>query len=193
MVGTIPGMRLEDQLDRLAELGLPLAAGRTVDELLYSWPRVAYERKPFDLLLFALGCMVKDEPWERWFCNRAWHFDTECVRGQGSYVSIARQLCRISGLPDAFSGLRDHVDLGTEEAWIEYTADGRRVNWPIEVRDDWADLMIVGYLIDELEHGDRRFYVRHNGQAMTLFFLDDNAAERLNTLAGERVISPFPG
>ncbi|MFF8421816.1 hypothetical protein [Streptomyces sp. NPDC015680] len=186
-------MRLEDQLDRLAELGLPLAAGRTVDELLYSWPRVAYERKPFDLLLFALGCMVEDEPWERWFCNRAWHFDTECVRGQGSYVSIARQLCRISGLPDAFSGLRDHVDLGTEEAWIEYTADGRRVNWPIEVRDDWADLMIVGYLIDELEHGDRRFYVRHNGQAMTLFFLDDNAAERLNTLAGERVISPFPG
>lgn len=53
--------------------------------------------------------------------------------------------------------------------------------------------MVVGYLIDELEHGDRRFYVRHNGQAMTLFFLDDNAAERLNTLAGERVISPFPG
>lgn len=193
VVGTIPDMRLEDQLDTLAELGLPLAADRTVDELLYSWPRVAYERKPFDLVLFALGCMVEDEPWERWFCDRAWHFDTECVRSQGSYVAIARQLCRISGRPDALSGLRDHVDLGAEEAWIEYTADGRRVNWPIEVRDDWADLMVVGYLIDELEHGDRRFHVRHNGQAMTLFFLDAKAAVRLNALAGEQVISPFPG
>ncbi|MFJ7495842.1 hypothetical protein ACIQZB_32590 [Streptomyces sp. NPDC097727] len=186
-------MRLEDQLDRLAELGLPLAAGRTVDELLYSWPREAYERKPFDLVLFALGCAVEDEPWGRWFCDRAWHFDTECVRGRGSYVAIARQLCRIAGRPDALSGLRDHVDLGAEEAWIAYTADGRRVNWPIEVRDDWADLMVVGYLINELERGDGRFHVRRNGQAMTLFFLDGDAAARLTMLAGGQTVAPFPG
>ncbi|MFE6664932.1 hypothetical protein ACFVFH_15410 [Streptomyces sp. NPDC057697] len=186
-------MLLEDQLDRLAELGLPLAADRTVDELLYSWPREEYERKPFDLLLFALGCAVEEEPWERWFCDRAWHFDTECVRGPGSYVAIARQLCRITGLPDALSDVRDHVDLGEEEAWIEYTANGRRNSWPIDVHDDWADLMVVGCLIDELEHGERRFYVRHNGQAMTLLFLDDDAATRLNALAGERTVAPFPG
>ncbi|MER5361578.1 hypothetical protein [Streptomyces sp. NPDC002785] len=186
-------MRLEEQLDRLAELGLPLAAGRTVDELLYSWPREAYERKPFDLVLFALGCAVEAEPWERWFCDRAWHFDTECVRGRGSYVAIARQLCRIAGRPNALSGLRDHVDLGAEEAWIAYTAGDRQVNWPIEVRDDWADLMVVGYLMDELEHGGRRFHVRHNGQAMTLFFLDDDAAGRLDALAGGQAVAPFPG
>ncbi|MFC9861348.1 MULTISPECIES: hypothetical protein [unclassified Streptomyces] len=186
-------MRLEDQLDILAELGLPLAAGRTVKELLRAWPREEYELKPFDLVLFALGCAVEEEPWERWFCDRAWHFDTECVRGPGSYVAIARQLCRIAGRPDALSGVRDHVDLGTEEAWIEYTADGRRVNWPIDVRDDWADLLVVGYLVDELEQGNRRFHVRHNGQAMTLFFLDDDAAGRLDALAGGRTVAPFPG
>ncbi|MFF9321356.1 hypothetical protein ACF1BP_27265 [Streptomyces sp. NPDC014735] len=186
-------MRLGEQLDRLAELGLPLAADRTVDELLYSWPREEYERKPFDLVLFALGCEVEAEPWGRWFCDRAWHFDTECVRGRGSYVAIARQLCRTAGRPDALSDLRDHVDLGAEEAWIEYTADDRRVNWPIEVRDDWADLMVVGYLMDELEHGGQRFHVRPNGQAMTLFYLDDDAAGRLNALAGGRAVAPFPG
>ncbi|MFE5098023.1 hypothetical protein ACFRCI_49380 [Streptomyces sp. NPDC056638] len=53
--------------------------------------------------------------------------------------------------------------------------------------------MVVGYLIDELEHGDRRFHVRHNGQAMTLFFLDDNAAARLNALTDGQAVSPFPG
>lgn len=67
------------------------------------------------------------------------------------------------------------------------------VNWPIEVRDDWADLIVVGYLIDELEHGDRRFHVRHNGQAMTLFFLDDKAAVRLNALMRRTGNLPFPG
>ncbi|MFI8436977.1 hypothetical protein ACIGJO_25215 [Streptomyces sp. NPDC079020] len=186
-------MRLEDQLDTLAELGLPLAAGRTVEELLRSWPREAFETEPFDLVLFALGCAVEEEPWERWFCDRAWHFDTECVRGHGSYVAIARQLCRITGRPDALSDLRDHVDLGTEEAWIAYTAGGRRVEWSIDVHDDWADLMVVGYLMDELEHGSRRFHVRHNGQAMTVFFLDDDAAGRLDALAGGQAVAPFPG
>ncbi|MCX4773615.1 hypothetical protein [Streptomyces sp. NBC_01285] len=118
---------------------------------------------------------------------------TPSASAEGSYTAIARQLCRIAGRPGALSGLRDHVDLGEEEAWIEYTADGRRVNWPIEVRDDWADLLVVSYLIDELEHGDWRFHVRHNGQAMTLFFLDDAAAGQLNELTGEQTIAPFPG
>ena len=125
----IAAMDLEGQLSKLAELGLPLAAGRTVDDLLYSWPRESYEQKPFDLLLFMLGSAVEAEPWGRWFCDRAWSFDTECVYGQGAYVSIARQLCRIAGWPDALADLRDHVDLDAAVAWIEYSVGDRRQRW----------------------------------------------------------------
>ncbi|MFI6638239.1 hypothetical protein [Streptomyces sp. NPDC050504] len=186
-------MNLEAQLAGLADLGLPLAAGRTVDELLYSWPRESYEDKPFDVLLYVLGCEVEAEPWGRRFCDRAWHFDTECVRGAGSYVAIVGQLCRTAGRQDALTDVRDHVDLGAEEAWIEYRAGGRERRWDIEVRDDWADLMTVGYVMDDLEGDGHRFYARRNGQAMTLYFLTEAEADRLNGLVGERLVTPFLG
>jgi hypothetical protein len=181
-------VKLEDQLLVLAELGLPLSEGRTVADLLYSWPREAYEREPFSRLLFMLGVEVEAEPWGRWFCDRAWNFDTECVHGPGAYVEIARQLCRVAGLPGALVDLRDHVDLDNAQAWIEYAVADRRRRWNIEVSDDWADLMVVSYLMDELEHDGRRFYAMDNGQAMVLFFLDDVAAIRLNEIAGKDLV-----
>ena len=64
-------MKLEEQLLVLAELGLPLSAGRTVAELLCSFPREVYEREPFSRLLLMLGVEVEAEPWGRWFCDRA--------------------------------------------------------------------------------------------------------------------------
>lgn len=181
-------MRLEDQLAVLAESGLPLAPGRTVAELSYSRPRAAYEREPFSALLFTLGAEVEAEPWGRWFCDRAWNFDTECVHGTGAYVQIAGQLCRIAGRPDAFTDLRDHVDLDAGQAWVEYTAGDRRRRWDVKVEDDWADLVVVSRLMDELEHGGRRFYAMNNGQSMAVFFLDDAGAGRLNETAGRQLI-----
>lgn len=188
---TITAVKLEDQISRLAGLGLPLAVDRTVDEMLYSWPRESYERKPFDLVLFVLGSAVEAERRGLWFCDRAWSFDTRCVRGQGAYVEIATQLCRIAGRREVLADLRDCVDIDAGQAWIEYTAGDRQRRWSIDVVGDWADLMVVSYLMDDLEHDGQRFYVRHDGQVMMLFFLDDAAAEQLNTLTGERLVAPF--
>ncbi|MFE4924739.1 hypothetical protein [Streptomyces sp. NPDC056661] len=184
-------MKLEDQLSELAGLGLPLAADRTVEELLYSWPRESYEREPFQLVLFMLGSAVEGEPRELRFCDRAWSFDTRRVHGQGAYTEIARQLCRITGRSESLADLRDHVDIDAGEAWIEYTVGGRRRHWSIDVAGDRADLMVVDYLMDDLEHNGRRFYVRHNGQVMMLFFLDDAAASRLNAVADGQLIEAF--
>jgi hypothetical protein len=183
-------VKLEDQLARLAELGLPLAAGRTMDEMLHSWPREDYEERPFDLVLFVLGNEVEAAPWGRVFCERAWSFDTECVYGPGVYVSIAKQLCRIAGQP-VFADLRDHVDLDAQEAWIEYTVGGARRHWSIEVDDDWADMMVVSYVMDDLGGAGRQFYRRDNGQAMTFFHLDEDTAGEIKALAGRQIIAPF--
>jgi len=56
-------MRLEEQLAKLADLGLKLDDGITVDDLLYSFGREDYEKRPFDLILFVLGIEVEREPW----------------------------------------------------------------------------------------------------------------------------------
>ncbi|MFJ2822038.1 hypothetical protein ACIO7M_13110 [Streptomyces toxytricini] len=178
-------MELESQISRLAGLGLPLAAGRTVDDLLHSLPRDLFERRPYSLLVSVLGAEVEREPWGRPFCDRAWSFDTECVHGPGAYVRIARELCRTAGRPEAFTDLRDHVDLGTGEAWIAYTVDGRRQRWTAEVCDDWADTMVAGYLMDGLERGaedGRRFWTRDGGQTMSLYWLHPDDAHAVSAL-----------
>ncbi len=131
-------MTLEDQLSALAEIGLALAPGRSVADLLHLFPREAYEHEPFELLLFVMGIEVEAEPWGRRFSDRVWNFDSECVDGPGSYVKIANHLGRVSGRPDALTDLRDHVDFETGKAWMEYKVGDRRQHWDIEIVDDWA-------------------------------------------------------
>lgn len=177
-------MKLEQQLATLAEMGIALAPGVTIEDVVYSFPREDYEAKPFDLILFTLGAEVEREPWGRPFCERVWNFDTECITGTGSYVAIARRLCRVAGRPDAFRDVRDHVDLDSGEAWIEYTVDGKPRRWDIEVQDDWADTMVTAYMMNDLERDGHKFRARDNGQAMVLYYLDDGAARRLSELAG---------
>lgn len=181
-------MTLEEQLAALAGLGLGLASDVGIEDLLCSYPREEYEREPFDLLLFMFGSEVEAEPWGRWFCERAWNFDTECIEGPGSYVEIASQLSRVAGRPDALTDVRDHVDVDAGQAWIEYTIDGQRQRWDIEVEDDWVDWKVVERLMTQLERDGQRFHSMDNGQAMVLYVLDDQAARRLNELAGRQVI-----
>ncbi|MEV4195922.1 hypothetical protein, partial [Streptomyces toxytricini] len=103
----------------------------------------------------------------------------------GAYVRIARELCRTAGRPEAFTDIRDHVDLGTGEAWIAYTVDGRRQRWTAEVCDDWADTMVAGYLMDDLERGaedGRRFWTRDGGQTMSLYWLRPDDAHAVSAL-----------
>ena len=180
-------MKLEDQLAALGELGISLDSGIEIDDLLYSCSREEYESKPFDQLLFILGSEVEREPWGRAFCSRVWNFDTECIEDTGAYVEIARRLCHVAGRPDAFSGLRDHVDLEAGEAWVEYSVDGKHRRWDAEVNDDWADTLTVAYMMGDLERDGWKFRAKDNGQAMVLYYLDDARARRLSELAGEKL------
>jgi hypothetical protein len=63
-------MKLETQIAKLADLGLPLNPGITVDDFLISWSRQDYEKKPFDTILFTYGMEVEQKPWGRFFCDR---------------------------------------------------------------------------------------------------------------------------
>ena len=81
-------MKLETQLEQLGELGLILNPGITIEDILYSFARQAFEDKPFELLLFSFGIEVERASWGRRICNRVWNFDTECIVSTGDYVKI---------------------------------------------------------------------------------------------------------
>jgi len=176
-------MNLETQLAELAKLGLALEPGITVDDLLYSFGRASFEEQPFDLVLFMLGVEVEREPWGRPFCSRVWNFDTECITGRGAYVRIVKQLARLADASDRLMNVRDAVDLEDGTGKVEYAIDGKQRSWDIEIRDDWADMMVVSYMMADLEAGGRRFYSKDNGQAMVLFYLDEAVAARINQLS----------
>lgn len=185
-------MTLENQLARLAELGLTLDEGVTVDDLLYSFDREAYEGRPFDLILFMLGVEVEREPWGRPVCSRVWNFDTECIASTGDYVKIVERLCAVAGQSGRLEAVRDQVDLESGEAWLEYTIDGKRRHWAVEVNDDWADTLTLSYVLGDLERDGRRFYFKDNGQAMILFCLDPATAAELNKLSSDALEPVLP-
>jgi hypothetical protein len=176
-------MTLEQQLTKLADLGLTLDDGITVDDILFSFGRKDYEKQPFDLILFVLGIEVEREPWGRSVCSHVWNFDTECITETGDYVRIVKRLCQVAGQPDRLTDVSDFVDIDAGKAWLKYMVDGIERNWPVEVSDDWADTLTVNYVIADIERDGRRFYFKDNGQAMVLFYLDPGTAAELNRLS----------
>lgn len=175
---------LEEQLGTLAQLGLTLSDGVTVDDLLYSWDRQVYENHPYDTLLLMLGSEVEREPWGRNVCERAWNFDVECIEDTNSYVTIVKNLCRVAGMPDLISKVEDFVDMENETAWLKYTIDGKQRHFTIPIDDDWADPETVSAVMRDIERDGKRFYGKDNGQATIWFYLDQITAERLNALTG---------
>jgi hypothetical protein len=176
-------MTLEQQLAKLADLGLELDPDITVDDILYSFDRKDYEERPYDLILFVLGIEVERAPWGRPVCSRMWNFDTECIGSTGDYVRIVKRLCQVACQPDCLKEVSDFVDIDVGKACLKYKVNGAERNWPVEVNDDWADTLTLNYVMDDIERDGRRFYFKDNGQAMVLFYLDARTATELNRLS----------
>ena len=149
-------MKLEKQLAKLAELGLALDPGITIDDLLHSFDREEFEEEPFDLVLFALGIEVEREPWGRAVCSRAWNFDTECIHQTGDYVRIVKRLCRVAGEPDLLREVSDSVDLEKKDARLQYKVGDLERNWKVAVNNDWIDPETIAKIMGDIERDGRR-------------------------------------
>jgi plasmid maintenance system killer protein len=183
-------LELEIQLAKLAELGLALNVGIEIEDLLYSADRSELEAEPFVPLIGLLGIEVERAPWGRRVCDRVWNFDTECINATGDYVKIVQKLVLLTGAPDYLTEIMDEVE--EDNAWMEYTIEGRRQHWSIELNDDWADMMTLSYLMEELQRDGKQFYSIDNGQAMILFYLDPETATKLGELCNEDLEPVIP-
>jgi hypothetical protein len=179
-------VRLETQLTRLAEIGLALAPGLTVDDVLTFDSREVFEQDPFGLLLLVMGLESQGKSWGRRMCDRAWTLDIKCVDGVGDeYVYVAGQLARLAGQPDALADLAERTDPGTGVHELTYRVGEQVTTWRIEDNWRWIDLMVVSYLAEDLEGATGRFYCqRDQGQYLPLYFLTEDAAGRLIELVG---------
>jgi hypothetical protein len=175
-------MKLEDQLDTLENLGLGLNPGVTIDELLYSFDREAYEEEPYDLILFVLGTEVERPPWGRSVCSSAWNLDMECICETGDYVTIVSRFCEVANLKSALTDIEDYVDIESGEAWLKYVVDGQPRHFKVKVDNDWADPDTIAAVMSDLERDGFHFYGKDNGQATIWFYLNAETAAKLNQL-----------
>lgn len=183
-------MNLEQQLAELAQAGLTLDAGVTIDDLLVSRARGDYERIPFRHLLRALGTTTEAAPRGRVTCQRAWAFDTERIADVHDYVAIVTRLAAMAGASHRLGAVAVEAR-STVAALLRYQLDQQRRELPIVVVDDWADLAALRVIMMELASSERRFYGQAEGQSVYLFFLSEAGAARVNTLAqGHLVLSP---
>lgn len=140
-------LTLEDQLEVLGDCGISLLPGVTIDHLLISWSRESYEETPFELALVGCGAPIEQPPWNKWKSNNVWHFDTECIEGDGSYVAIAERMRDLSQGELPLTDIEDHIDEPLDDleerwqgrAWLAFKLDDERIRWELEVDNDWVD------------------------------------------------------
>jgi len=191
-------MKLEDQLAQLAEIGLPLNEGITVNhlllfdsdpesivnDLLLAGQRKDFEEKPFGLILWIMGCALQYEPWGRSICSPLWHFDCECVHRPDIYTNLVTRLCEAAGFPEHIKDIDSFVDLEKEEAWLKYTVNGVERYHYLDVNYDWVDCLTLAYVMNDIEHDGCLFYdLDTQGQTKFLLYLSPEAAETLSKLA----------
>ena len=110
-------LTLERKLEILAECGMGLAHPFTALDLLESWPREEFEKPGFDLTLVGLGMTEERPPWRNHSVS-VWHFDTECIEGNGSYVRIAERMAELTQGSLIIENPRDQVDAtGSNDDW----------------------------------------------------------------------------
>lgn len=146
-------MTLEEKLNTLARDGLSLAPPFSIEDLLKSWDRADLEADGYDLTLVSLGMTEERPPW-RHHCANLWYFDTECIAGAGSYVTIAERMVVISQGSLPIKNISDQVDFDTGHARIAFDFRGQPIDIACEVNDDWVDAKIFGHFVRLLEESD---------------------------------------
>lgn len=166
-------LTLEAQLRTLAANGINLNPGRTVDDLLISFPRERFESLPYELLITMLGSEVESRPCGRHFTDCIYTFDAECIEDHGDYRAQLRPLTRIAGGDLPIEDIRDAIDVEAGTARIEFTLDGRPHKFEPTIYDDWFDCQVISWLDTLLTSRDstRRYFILDNSGDQNLVVL----------------------
>ena len=166
---------LETQIENLALAGIELKPGCTIADLLKEFPREAYERDPYDKLLFAYAA-------ER--CLRGLHFDMESVGRDGDYVRAFQWLIEITGETDLVTDLADDFDDKNDTWHITYKIKGQDRRLIAKNNRDWVDPNALNDFVEDIEESlDNGMSFRLAELSdLTYFFLSDAEADAINKL-----------
>src|SRR5215475_14835428 len=117
-------MTIEEKLNALAQYGLKLRDQFGEPDLADSWGREALDEPGWNLALVCLGMTQEEPPWTP-HCDNLWHFDTECIEGEGSYAQIAKRMAEMAQGSLPLSDFQDRVDIEEGKAWLRFKCQGK--------------------------------------------------------------------
>jgi hypothetical protein len=155
-------MTIEQKLHALAECGLKLKDQFGVQDLVESWGRKALDEPGYALTLVCLGMTEEEPPWTP-HCDNLWHFDTECIEDDGSYVRIAKRMEEMAQGSLLLSDLEDHVDIEQGDGWLRFTCHGQPVQINCTIQDDWVDAAVFHHFVELLaKHDPNKIFLYHD-------------------------------
>lgn len=172
-------------LQQLASLGIRMRAGVSQDDLLDSLGGRLESPVDWVQLLCTLGSEDESGDFQQ-FSDDIWHFDSECIAGDGDYVAVVNRLVALTKGVLPITGIRDHVDIEAGEAWVEFDLDMERVHWDLEATDDYLDTQLYSRFQElALPRGEgRRFFIAPLGQDGLISFGDEPMRAALSQLSG---------
>lgn len=126
------------QMETFKKLGFVINPGVSESDLTELRESPGIEEDPYSILYMNLGRTIQREPWTP-LTDRCWDFDVEAVEDHGDYISIMKNMERITRGELKFEELKDHVDLEQEKAWVSFKLRGVQYKWDLVVEDDYAD------------------------------------------------------
>ncbi len=171
---------LREQLKTLEGCGVRLGEGRTIDDVLTFFGLDAYEDTPYELVLGVLGRQLEAEPSGRYLSPNAYSLASECIEGDGSYVTIVQQLARITGEPERVADIKDFIDPEAQRAELRYSVDGEPKECTPTYKDEWVDSEAVEQIMRDLVRPGHGFYGHDVGEEIIILYLTKSHADRMD-------------
>lgn len=174
-----------DQLRTLIELGVRLRPEVTEEDVLGAVDDPE-PGQPFSIpLLLALACDpgLDGEPDPGALPANVGVLDTEFVEDADAYERPVRFLAAVAGQAGRLEDVVSAIDLDAEDGTLSYVIDGRPRTWDVEVAGDWADGMVLSYVLDDLVAGtgtDVAYF--YPGQSFGLVVVEAHQREPLQAL-----------
>jgi len=176
---------VSEALAQLATVGIHVRPGISNEDLLYSLEGTMESPVEWVQLLCVLGSEVERGDFER-ISDDIWHFDAECIEDHGAYVAVVNRFAILAKGALPLTEINDHVVIDEKEAWVEFTLDGERIHWDLQVSDDWVDAQLYSRLQEAVASRGvgKKFFIVALGQDSLISFGDDRMRQEMSRLSG---------
>lgn len=176
----------EEQLETFRSLGLELNDGITQKDLLDINDREDYEDEPWELLYTAMGEENDDDlP----LSDNLFYCDGGFIEFPGDYITIVRNMGRISNGELLFTNIRDHVDIAGKSAWVSFDLNGENYKYDLKVEHDKLDTA----LLDKIQELAEKYNTKGGYTLLRLDYdgvigyLDEEKLHELNGITGLKI------